>query len=127
MLIAEDNLTSRDALAKHAELNGYDVTSVSDGLEYLVAVSNQKFDIIITDLMMPELNGASATEIMKLDGDVTPILAITALSNDDVRHIKEKFLKVFHKPIDTDELLGYMKTILYGVFVWNRHTLRGDH
>ena len=112
ILIAEDDKTTRELLTKHAELRGYDVVSVADGLEYIVAVSKETFDLVITDLMMPELNGASAPDIMKLNGDMTPTIAITALSDTDVNDIQSKFTRVYHKPVDANELFDYVNSIL---------------
>jgi CheY-like chemotaxis protein len=112
VLIAEDDSVTRELLSKHATLRGYDVVSVADGLEYIAAVSKEDFDAVITDLMMPELNGASATDIMKLNGDTTPIIAITALSETDVSHIQCKFARVYRKPIDANELFDYIESIL---------------
>jgi len=112
ILIAEDHLLTREAMTASAIQEGYDVVSVSDGLEYLAAVSNGNFDLIITDLMMPDLNGASATEIMRLKGDATPVIAVTALSSHDVLEVRDKFNRVFHKPVDTKDLFGYIKTLL---------------
>ena len=109
ILIAEDDKTTRELLTRHAELRGYDVVSVTDGLGYIVAVSNETFDVVITDLMMPEINGASATDIMKLNGDRTPIIAITALSDTDVSHIQCKFSRVYHKPIEANEVFDYIE------------------
>ena len=112
ILIAEDHIPTREALAMSAINEGYEVVTVSDGLEYLSAVSKEHFDVIITDLMMPDLSGYSATGIMKLNGNNIPIIAVTALSCDDVSHIKDKFSKIFHKPIDSKELFVYIKTLL---------------
>ena len=112
ILIAEDHTPTRETLTLSATKEGYDVTAVADGLEYLAAVSKEDFDLIITDLMMPDLNGASATEIMKLKGDGTPVIAVTALSSHDVRHVRDNFTKIFHKPINSSELFEYIRTIL---------------
>ena len=112
ILIAEDHIPTREAMTLSAMSAGYDVVSVADGLEYLSAVSKEHFDLVITDLMMPDLNGASATAIMKLEGDNTPVIAVTALSEENTCHIKDKFTKIFHKPIDSKELFDYIKTLL---------------
>ena len=112
ILIAEDDYTSREALTKLDESAGYDVIAVADGIELLSILNAFKVDLIITDLMMPDLNGDSATEIMKLKGDKTPIIAITGLSDHDIGHIKDKFTGIYHKPINITELFGYIKTLL---------------
>jgi CheY-like chemotaxis protein len=111
ILIAEDDFNSREALTKLAVKEGFEVIAVADGVELLSMANIGKFDVVITDLLMPDLNGASATEILKFQGDNTPIIAITGLSNHDIRHIKENFVRVFHKPIDTTSLFNYIRTL----------------
>jgi len=115
ILIAEDDFDSREALTKFAELAGYQVTAVADGAELLAIADIGKFDLVITDLLMPDLNGVSANEIMKLKGDQTPIIAITGMTKQDTVHIKDNFVKIFYKPIDARELFGYIGVLLKGL------------
>jgi CheY-like chemotaxis protein len=84
ILIAEDQISSREALTKLARLRGYDDVAVKDGCELIAVAHNERFDVIITDLVMPDLNGVSAMEIMKLQGITTPVIALTGLSPGDV-------------------------------------------
>jgi len=112
ILIAEDDFASREVLTKLATIQGYDVIAVADGTELLSIANIGKFDLIITDLVMPDLNGASATQIMKLRGDNTPVIAVTGLTSYDVRHVKDSFTMIFHKPLNTNNLFEYIKTIL---------------
>jgi DNA-binding response OmpR family regulator len=112
ILIAEDDTHIRELLTMQAEMRGYEVTAVVDGLEYLVAVSKTDFDLIITDIMMPDLNGASATEIMKLQGCTVPVIALTALDVEAIRLIESKFEKVLHKPLDLRELFECVEVLL---------------
>jgi DNA-binding response OmpR family regulator len=111
ILIAEDDFPSREALTKLAEAEGYEVLAVADGVELLSVTDKYKFDAVITDLVMPALNGASASEILKMKGDKTPIIAVTGLSPHDIRYIKGVFDKIFYKPIDAHVLFGYIKTL----------------
>ena len=112
ILVVEDDPHLRELLTMQAEMRGYEVTSVVDGLEYLVAVSRDSFDLIITDILMPDLNGASATEIMRLKGCTVPVIALTALNSDDLRLVENKFVRVFHKPYNQSELFDYVETLL---------------
>ncbi len=114
ILIAEDDFGSREALTRFVEMAGYEVIAVADGVELLAIADIGKFDVVITDLMMPDLNGWSANEIMKFKGDDTPIIAITGLSPQETDHIKGKFSRIFHKPIDVKELLEYIGILLGG-------------
>src|ERR1035437_10066694 len=104
ILIAEDQMVTREGLTKLATMRGYDVVAVTNGADLLTIVAKEKFDLIVTDLIMPDLNGAAATEIMKLQGNTTPVIALTGLSHQDIGLVKDKFIKVFYKPINVDKL-----------------------
>jgi CheY-like chemotaxis protein len=112
ILIAEDQMSSREALTKLARLRGYVVVAVNDGFDLVALANNEKFDLIVTDLIMPELNGVSALEIMKLRGISTPVIALTGLSPDDMDLANSSFTRVYHKPIDFGEMFGYIDALL---------------
>lgn len=112
ILIAEDDPSHREIIAKYAKRKGYDVVVVTDGVDLLKAYSKEHFDLIITDLNMPELNGASATEIMKMQGNLVPVIALTAHSPNDLKLVQSTFTKIFHKPCNYDELFGYVELLL---------------
>jgi CheY-like chemotaxis protein len=112
ILIAEDQMSSREALTKLARLRGYDVVAVTDGCELIAVANNEKFDVILTDLIMPDLNGVSAIEIMKLRGITTPVIALTGLSPDDVGQLQSSFTKVYHKPVNVDDVFQYIGELL---------------
>lgn len=112
ILIAEDDELAREALNKLATVRGYDVTAVSNGVDLLRVVTFGRFDVIITDLMMADLDGASAANIMKLRGDTTPVIALTGVSEHDVHLVQDAFTKIFHKPIIASELFDYIETLI---------------
>ena len=106
ILIADDQLATRDALTKHATNRGYSVVTVTNGEELLDIVSEERFDIVITDIIMPDFNGANAAQIMKLQGNKTPVIAVTGLTPEEVESAGTEFLRVFHKPIKADEFFS---------------------
>ena len=112
ILIVEDHEMTRDMLKKHAAKLGYEVVAATDGLQYLTTVSKEKFDLIITDLKMPDLDGASATDIMKIQGDSTPVLAITGLSQEDTKQIRDKFTEIYYKPLDITNIFETIEVLL---------------
>ena len=103
ILIAEDDLSARDIMTTLAKLHGYDVVGVTNGVDLLTVVANEHFDLVITDLMMADLNGASAAEIMKMQGNTTPVIALTAITSHEVCLVQDKFTKIYHKPCDIKE------------------------
>jgi CheY-like chemotaxis protein len=111
ILIAEDDIPSRKILSNLAKEQGYHVIAVGNGVDLLTVVNETNIDVIITDLMMPYLNGASAVDIMLTKGDKTPVIAVTGMSSNDVSSIKDKFTKIYHKPLNTNELFEYVKSL----------------
>jgi len=115
ILIADDQLATREALTKHAARLGYEVVAVANGVELLTIASEERFDAVITDLIMPDLNGVAATEIMKLQGHTTPVIALTGLSPQDIGLFEDKFTKVYHKPIEIKELFEHLDSLLKNI------------
>ena len=112
ILIAEDDEGSREIITIRARNKGYEVVAVTNGFDLLAMAAKEKFDLVITDLLMPDLDGTSATEIMKLQRDKTPILALTALSPNDVLSVQSTFTKIFHKPCDYNDLFEYVESLI---------------
>jgi CheY-like chemotaxis protein len=112
ILIAEDDVETNRLLTLIATRDGYEVVSVSDGVELLAIAANEKFDLIITDLRMPNLNGASAVEIIKMQDNSTPVIALTASNYNELDLVRDKFTKIFYKPCDVKELFEYVESLL---------------
>jgi CheY-like chemotaxis protein len=81
ILVVDDNLENRDLLERRLTRQGYQVTSAGDGIHALELVRAQQFDLLLLDLMMPQLNGYQVLEIMKADTDLRhlPVIMISAL------------------------------------------------
>lgn len=77
ILVVDDESRIRSIIKKYAEFEGYTVTEAADGMEAVHLCRSQIFDIIIMDIMMPELDGFSACrEIRKISQ--TPIIMLSA-------------------------------------------------
>ena len=77
ILVVDDEARIRSIIKKYAEFEGYSVTEAADGMEAVHLCRTQSFDIIIMDIMMPELDGFSACrEIRKISQ--TPIIMLSA-------------------------------------------------
>ncbi|HXE95529.1 MAG TPA: response regulator [Dongiaceae bacterium] len=112
ILIAEDEETARETLANIARMRGYDVITVANGVDLLAIAAKERFDIVITDLMMKDLDGASAAKIMKMQGNITPVIALTGVSADDVQIVQDSFTRIFSKPVDISRLFQYVETLI---------------
>lgn len=78
VLIAEDDRELRQLFSRVLVKNGYAVVGVSDGEEALAEIENQFFDIIISDIMMPRIDGYELVRTLRETGNNTPVLMITA-------------------------------------------------
>ena len=112
ILIAEDDPASSEIITVLARVQGYEVVAVTDGVELLTTSANERFDLIITDLMMMNLNGVSAVDIINMQGNTIPVIALTALSPEDTHFLQDKFTKIFHKPCNYKDLFEYVESLI---------------
>ena len=117
LLLAEDNLINQKVSIKILNRAGYNVTAVGNGVEVLEAVAKDKFDLILMDIQMPEVDGYSATkEIRKLNNGYSkiPIIALTAhaLMGDREKCIEAGMNDYLTKPIAADKLINKVDTLL---------------
>jgi hypothetical protein len=61
---------------------------------------------------MDNLNGASATEVMKMQGDTTPVIAFTGLSPQEMSLVQDKFTKIYYKPCNYNDLFEYVESLI---------------
>ena len=86
ILIAEDDRELRQLFEHVLVKNGYSVRGVSNGQEALDAMDEEYFNLIISDIMMPVMDGYSLVRSLREVGDTTPVLMITAKDAfDDMR------------------------------------------
>ncbi|MBQ8341554.1 MAG: response regulator transcription factor [Clostridia bacterium] len=77
ILIVDDEVRIRSIIRKYAEFEGHTVTEAGDGMEAVSLCRRESFDIIIMDIMMPELDGFSACREIRKTTD-TPIIMLSA-------------------------------------------------
>jgi two-component system alkaline phosphatase synthesis response regulator PhoP len=107
ILLVEDEENLQEALKLNLELEGYEVTCASDGAEALRKTENEYFDLIILDIMLPEVDGISVTETLRLQQNEVPILIVSARSSsaDRVLGLKKGADDYINKPFNLEELL----------------------
>jgi two-component system alkaline phosphatase synthesis response regulator PhoP len=114
ILLAEDEASIRDLIALNLDLEGYTVQSVSNGKIALQKALNERFDLLILDVMMPDLDGFSVCEAVRIDNQEVPILFLTALNaaNDRVKGLKLGADDYLNKPFHLEELLLRVKSLV---------------
>ena len=85
ILIVDDSLTTRELERSILEASGYNVTVAVDGLDGLNKVSEQAFDLIISDIQMPRMDGFQMVEKLKQSNQFSdiPVLIVTSLQRDE--------------------------------------------
>jgi len=107
ILLVEDEENLHEALKLNLELEGYDVTSAFDGTAALAALQGEYFDLIIMDVMLPEMDGISVTETIRISNNEVPILILSAKNSsaDRVLGLKKGADDYLTKPFNLEELL----------------------
>ena len=107
ILLVEDEENLHEALKLNLELEGYDVTSALDGAAALKAVQAEYFDLIILDVMLPEMDGITVTETVRISNNEVPILILSARNSsaDRVLGLKKGADDYLTKPFNLEELL----------------------
>lgn len=107
ILLVEDEENLHEALKLNLEMEGYEVTSAFDGKEALTKIGNEYFDLIIMDIMLPEVDGISITESIRVNNNEVPVLMLSARnsSEDRVLGLKKGADDYLTKPFNLEELL----------------------
>jgi CheY-like chemotaxis protein len=114
ILVAEDHLDSREALSALLEAFGYKVIEAVDGREAVDLARRVQPDLILMDLMMPELDGFEATRRIRAARETrqTPIITVTALSGARQLALDAGADDFIPKPIDSGRLVEKLRTLL---------------
>jgi len=107
ILLVEDEENLHEALRLNLELEGYSVSSATDGSEALRAIEQEYFDLIILDVMLPEIDGITVAETIRVQNNQVPILILSAknTSADRVLGLKKGADDYLTKPFNLEELL----------------------
>jgi two-component system alkaline phosphatase synthesis response regulator PhoP len=107
ILLVEDEENLHEALKLNLELEGYEITSAFTGSEALQKIQSEYFDLIILDVMLPDVDGISITETIRVQNNQVPILILSAknTSSDRVLGLKKGADDYLTKPFNLEELL----------------------
>jgi CheY-like chemotaxis protein len=104
ILVVDDNEANRDLLARRLTRDGHRVALAENGAEALAAVAGQAFDLVLLDLMMPDISGYEVLGRLKADERTQelPVIMISALDEMDtiVRCIEAGAIDYLPKPFD---------------------------
>lgn len=87
LLVVDDNEMNRDLLSRRIQRQGHTIVTANNGREAIDKLRSQPFDLVLLDVMMPEMNGYETLERLKQDPDLRhiPVIMISAL--DDIESV----------------------------------------
>ena len=114
ILVVEDDHDSRKLIIRFLENNGYNVTPAEDGVSALLQLGKDTFDLIISDVNMPNLNGFKLLEMKGQKGIETPVIFLTSRSDpEDInRGLGLGAVDYITKPTKKNILLAKVNNIL---------------
>jgi CheY-like chemotaxis protein len=114
ILVAEDHLDSRDAMRALLEAFGYHVLEAVNGREAVDVAVAKHPDLILMDVMMPELDGFDATRELRRNRTTahTPIIAVTAMEGAQQLAIQAGATDYIRKPVDIRRLVAKVNDLL---------------
>ncbi|MFN4257332.1 MAG: response regulator transcription factor [Saprospiraceae bacterium] len=114
ILLVEDEESIRDAVRLNLELEGYEVVTSSNGRKALDLIGGQHFDLLLLDVMLPEVDGFTIAEQVRLTNTEVPILMLTAKDTpqDRILGLRKGADDYLTKPFNLEELLLRVSSLL---------------
>lgn len=116
ILLVEDNEVARKIITHMLRRTGHEVETASGGLEGIEAAAKNRYDLILMDIQMPEVNGLEAAAAMRqLEGyETTPIIAVTANYSEEFKRTCQQagFQEFLAKPVEAERLLEVVRRFL---------------
>lgn len=113
ILIVEDERQLVEVLTAILETKGYYADAAFDGVDALEYAGRYRYDLIVLDVMLPELDGFSVLRELRRRGDQTPVLMLTArvATRDKVDGLNAGADDYLTKPFETEELLARVNAL----------------
>ena len=120
ILLVEDEENLLEAVKLNLEMEGYEVATAANGMDAIRTFSKERFNLVILDIMLPDIDGYQVCEKIRVGNLETPILFLTAKdsSDDKITGLKLGADDYLTKPFNLEELLLRVKILI-------RHSLKG--
>lgn len=116
VLVVDDNEAARKVAAAYLKRGGYHATLASSGAEALDLAAQFRFDLVLMDLQMPNMDGFDTTTLLRdIQGfDRTPVVALTANAGDEYRLLclSQGMQGYLPKPVESDTLLSTLRKLI---------------
>jgi two-component system response regulator MprA len=114
VLVVDDEPAVRQAVRRALSFEGYDVLLAAEGTEALTVLSSEAVDVVVLDVLMPQLDGLEVCRRLRANGDDTPVLMLTARSRvaERVAGLDAGADDYLVKPFALQELLARVRALL---------------
>lgn len=112
ILIVEDEILIRKNFAAFLRNESYEVSEARDGVQALELLNDQAIDLIISDFVMPHMNGLELLDRVALKWPRMPIIFLTGYLADRPVQTLLPYIEFLQKPVTLDDLLSAVKRLL---------------
>jgi twitching motility two-component system response regulator PilH len=115
ILVVDDSASQRMLLAAILNEQGYETVTANDGAEAVTKAKSEMPDLVIMDVIMPNLNGFQATRAITMDEATwhIPVILLTSkdMESDRIWGLRQGATAFLHKPVDTKELFELLHAL----------------
>lgn len=112
VLLVDDNATNRKILKNQLDQWKLLSTLASSGQQALEFLSAESFDLVITDMQMPDMNGVELSQAIKIKHAALPIILLSSIGEDSKKKYPELFKSILNKPVKQQQLLRAIQLTL---------------
>jgi two-component system, OmpR family, response regulator len=114
LLVVDDELFLREAVSASLRFLGFEVTAAGNGTDALHLARNRTFDLLILDVMLPDIDGFEIVRRLRRDGNLVPVIFLTAkdTQDDKVTGLTIGGDDYMTKPFGLEELAARVRTVL---------------
>lgn len=112
ILVVEDELDNLKLVSHFLNQAGYEVSGAKDGVEAMELLGHSRFDLVLSDLRMPGMDGLTLASHIVSSDPTTPILLMTAYYFDNRADILELGVPFLRKPFSPNELLSKIQKVI---------------
>ena len=112
ILIAEDEPLTRKNITAWLSDSGYEVRSASDGVEAVKLLNSSQFDLVVSDIRMPHVDGFAVLSYLRSISPTTPFLLISAHQPDQIFLLEMGRAVFLRKPLLLGELESNVRSLL---------------
>ncbi len=113
ILLVDDEESARHAFAEILKNSGYEVIEAGDGLEALTLLREQQSDLVISDILMPNLNGYALAARIRSNWPSIPVILMSAyVAHETVQAFLDGTVEFIPKPIDSKVLIDMVQRLV---------------